>query len=881
MSALINTVSYLMALVAVFWYCLLVSQGDYYNWSYPVLIGATVCKLLSSSSSYSDRSWIKTKTFKRGIISTAHQRIENYFSQYSAIQTFHSMRKTLSCIISNDNHYNVIFISTFIILAPCAIFYVKRVSHHLSSDDGSADHEELANDFGKLGAASFAFLLLPVSKQSSILRALELSEIHIIRIHIYSGVLAIFGGIMHGLYYTWIWIKLRKYTYQDVFPSSDCWADLHRRDYSKECHSKFINLLGITCALSFVILGSASIWWVRRRFYRVFYFIHIAMSVLILFGLVMHYNKMIWFMAPSLLHYMASNVPIFAENLLKSWQGGVRISKVVCIPDSGGCVELSIRHNENNGCIVSAESTIGKYIELSVPEISSSMSHPFSAYSHQNHQHDIKVLFRPCGQFTTQLSKTLKLLTSLPENTPGEIDHNLHQNTIQTYKRCPKILVNRLGTSSNQLEHTMKHDSIIIIAGGVGITCYISLISTIRSIAASMNEVKRDHRQIEATTVTEITAPPGKLGILLDSHSSKHPNGQLTYVSSVHLESPLSGQVCVGDQIVSVDREDVTRRCLAEVNAILTSTRDSERVLGFIPSPGEDTGEGTYAQHNDVHLTQAKRIHIHWMSRDEGLINHVMNNYFTPNCQDESDRKDSQSPLSINFVVHHTNRRASSTANESIDCTTIPPDFIPEANGSFASPSSIYDSKQSPLQNILTTLALSSIAFGGLWIINYCYKNVQEKHVVETRLLPVIAITVWSIATSAIFLFFAKVGFCSKFAYSKLGNDASDIECATIPESTSDDDTNAVVPIQQSETELDVANECATRNIMTVSHLKGRPNISAIIHDAMNEAHCDSNDIGIMMCGPTSMTSSVWTAIKERRQDSGEWEHVYQEVFEL
>ena len=54
---------------------------------------------------------------------------------------------------------------------------------------------------------------------------------------------------------------------------------------------------------------------------------------------------------------------------------------------------------------------------------------------------------------------------------------------------------------------------------------------------------------------------------------------------------------------------------------------------------------------------------------------------------------------------------------------------------------SIYDgSKQSPLHNILPATTYATIAFGGMYIVQYCYANIQDKHVIQTRLIAVMGI---------------------------------------------------------------------------------------------------------------------------------------------
>eukprot|EP00985_Skeletonema_marinoi_P018619 scaffold10420_cov103-Skeletonema_marinoi.AAC.1 len=635
---LLNRTSFLVALISISWYCILVATGEYAKWSYPILIGAAICKLTSVVATSIRPRWQNHEdsngsSSSSSFFNTHRQRLSSSCCSGGILR---SIYKSIAHRISNDNHQNNLYIlSTAIILLPCIIFYIRRVVRHLSklTDDGHYNHDELANDFGKLSAASLSFLLLPVSKHSALLSSLNLGEIHVVRIHIYAGTCAIVAGVAHGLYYTWIWIVMDEYTYRDIFPGAECF----QKGYDKHCHTKFVNLLGIFNGVGFVIIGCTALWWVRRHYFNVFYYVHIVLAIALLFGLVMHYNKMIWFIAPSLLSYVASNVPVAFESLYKWSKGGVGISKVVCIPDSRGCVELTISITRNDysgeeargGCEQQQrQRAIGKYVRLTVPEISPK-SHPFTAFCDPRHPQDVKILFRPIGAFTTQLSKRLQSLVTSPELTPSEL--TVSNDT----RQCPKMLVNGVSTSSDLLGQAMKHDIIVIVAGGVGIVPYISLLAALQDI---------------------------------------------------DVEQQLNG------------------------------------------------GE----QH---HIQKTRHIHVHWVARDEGLIRYIVENYFSLHRQGAND-----SNSAIKISVHHTNEQTSSMSSSSnSDESDTLTEFVapPETARSLASPTSLYEeSKRSLLHNVIPASVFASIVFGGLWIVNYCYENIQDKHVIETRPVSVIGIIV-------------------------------------------------------------------------------------------------------------------------------------------
>ena len=95
------------------------------------------------------------------------------------------------------------------------------------------------------------------------------------------------------------------------------------------------------------------------------------------------------------------------------------------------------------------------------------------------------ILFRPVGSFTKELSQRLKVLTLLPKESK-------HQSN--TNSTCPRMFMN--GMHANTLDVLVKatntHDNVVIIAGGVGITPYISLLHAIRqlSIATMLGKKK-------------------------------------------------------------------------------------------------------------------------------------------------------------------------------------------------------------------------------------------------------------------------------------------------------------------------------------------------------------------------------------------------------
>jgi predicted ferric reductase len=810
---LLNQTAFLAAFVGICMYCILLALDKYFILAYPLLAAASACTLLSVSTSTRTRTRNPSRKFQ--VIRTAYQRFILYVY---CPNRMHTIIQSLSRIFANDTNHNLVFLSVTLIILPCSIYIIKRITHHLIDEEGiiqidPSTHRHLANDFGKLSVTAMSYFLIPVSRHSIIIKAVGIHPTRALRMHIWAGCIAISGGVVHGLYWVWNWIFLDHLTMDLIFPTRECW----KSGYGFSCHLRFVNLLGIFCGVCFILLGLTSMWWVRRNHYRVFYICHVVFSSMLLFGLVMHYNKMIWYLAPGLLYYMASSVPVWIEGIQKWRQGGVMVSNVVHVPDSGGCVELSIRMDGNGHGDIDTHASAricGKYAKLCVPEVSA-ISHPFTVFSHPNHLDGMKILFRAYGPFTTQLSN--KLIKSSPSK-----NHN----------PCPKILVDGLYGGSDQLAQALRHDTIVVIAGGVGIVSYISLISLLQSILIASKETD------------------------------------------------------------------------------------------------EDLEEKSNLQNSGIGMQRTKHVYVHWSSRDEGLIDHVMQNYFTSSMDCSSGSRTRGQSAPIEFVVHHTRL---SQSPSSVSSPTKEPEWeddtiIQQEGNHFlpaASASSIFGGhKDIVLHNILPTTTLSCIAWGGLWIIQYCYENIQDKRNVQTRNITILAIVVWSIVISITSLIAVKIGsIYSKFAYSKLDGDIpkntrcpqkgqglthsmdfseTDLSSTTCNiDGFSYDDTAHSMNVSldtESQSRLQSHSLFADGNRygngICVSHSRGRPNISNIIQEILDDKRDGSNDndngdVGIFMCGPTVLLQSVRNAIDEREDGSLHTTvtklraAVYEEVFEL
>lgn len=83
----------------------------------------------------------------------------------------------------------------------------------------------------------------------------------------------------------------------------------------------------------------------------------------------------------------------------------------------------------------------------------------------------------------------------------------------------------------------------------------------------------------------EIFAPAGKLGVVVDSP----PEGGSAYVSDIKEESPIRGEIRLGDRLISVDDEDVSKLKAIHVSMLLGSkSRNTKRKLTVLREIDDD-----------------------------------------------------------------------------------------------------------------------------------------------------------------------------------------------------------------------------------------------------------------------------------------------------
>lgn len=252
------------------------------------------------------------------------------------------------------------------------------------------------------------------------------------------------------------------------------------------CNRYFFNLTGLVSLLAFVVLGFFSLPRVRRRAYGLFYTVHIPMAWIMLLGAIAHITYVSLFLIPNIIYYLAPTVSVWIQQLVSSRRNaGVQLRSVTEIADSNGCCLVRLRNSttEHEGKAEEG-SALGSVVKICVPEISS-IWHPFSAMKDPNNG-DILVLIRPTGPFTTKL---LSHLMDARTNDPVGNTDTANSSSPLSSSSLPCVLVDGVYPAEYRWHaQSLQHDSVLLVAGGVGIVPFLSLLSELYQSASSSQE---------------------------------------------------------------------------------------------------------------------------------------------------------------------------------------------------------------------------------------------------------------------------------------------------------------------------------------------------------------------------------------------------------
>ncbi len=382
----------------------------------------------------------------------------------------------------------------------------------------------ISNISAIVGLIAFSHLLVPVSKHSPLVVLLNWTPQEALVLHKYSGRLAVCSVLLHGFghfaHAYWRWWSLfvsdygikadsdvvqnsnwmEKSFWRGFIPPLQCWLNKFGSSNSTEldfglgcinddvsctCLDFWINFTGLFGLVALLVLLVGSLNHIRRHYYKVFYMVHIIAAPTFIIATVLHYNRAIMYMCPSLLYYASQAIPVYMESWLSRWKSKssriVAVSKIPCPSQQrpNGNV-LSIEFEASHDAMSKFQP--GSYCTLQVPSLSL-VAHPFTVNIVPGHLNRLRILMRQIGPFTTKLVELLEYNRQLEavqciDSIEEEKKECNAESQFTSMVSLPAMHIDVYGTSP-RMAQLYQHGSALIIAGGIGITPYLSMLTEI------------------------------------------------------------------------------------------------------------------------------------------------------------------------------------------------------------------------------------------------------------------------------------------------------------------------------------------------------------------------------------------------------------------
>ena len=421
----------------------------------PVLLAASISTLLLTSTVLpaSRLSWVNKCVGK--------------------LRRFRIMDAEYGAAIYKKNQFGVgqpdfNLMSFWLIFMPFMVYFFSTIKPYMAYavDEAGARVTETAVLYvsiiaGIAGTLCLSFFLVPVSRHSVLLVAMNWSPVHALRIHIWAGYLAYSFFFLHGIMIVAMWFKWAPgAVYEEFIPPKECWSGVIPEE--SRCAWQWYNLTGVVAFLFYTVLWLSSFNWFRRKWYRLFYILHVTFGALAILASIWHFEFIALYIIPSILYYLASTMPTLVQALASRFRGGVQIVQVVLLDDAGDVIEVHISMDPSAEADL-ANSHPSKFIKLCAPGISV-VWHPFTVYHNPNDTKTLRMMIRPIGPFTKKLRSSL---VAVDKRTVTLIDGFYRGND-----HCQQAI--------------MMHDHVSIVAGGVALTPFISMIFAIFKELAPM-----------------------------------------------------------------------------------------------------------------------------------------------------------------------------------------------------------------------------------------------------------------------------------------------------------------------------------------------------------------------------------------------------------
>ncbi|KAL7001871.1 Ferric reduction oxidase 7, chloroplastic, variant 3 [Sarracenia purpurea var. burkii] len=309
--------------------------------------------------------------------------------------------------------------------------------------------------FGLIGLFCLAFLFLPISRGSILLRLIDIPFEHATRYHVWLGHLTMLIFTLHGLFYIIAWAVqgrlLREVSFRDCLFAS-CIAQAHILDWK---NNGVANLPGVISLAAGLFMWMTSLLPVRRQNFELFFYTHQLYIVFVLF-FAMHVGDFVFSIA-------AGGIFLFIlDRFLRFCQSRRTVNVISATCLSCGTLELVLSKPEN------LQYNALSFIFLQVRELSWLQWHPFSVSSSPlDGKYHISILIKVLGEWTAKLRESI--LNGPEENLQIEQPLQPHSN----------VTVSVEGPYGHESPYHLMYENLILVAGGIGISPFLAILSDI------------------------------------------------------------------------------------------------------------------------------------------------------------------------------------------------------------------------------------------------------------------------------------------------------------------------------------------------------------------------------------------------------------------
>lgn len=334
------------------------------------------------------------------------------------------------------------FLAMFIIL--CVWYFSAFVYFHYSTittyaatkgvEVWQARIDRLALVIGLTGNICLTFLFYPVSRCSSILPLLGLTSEGSIKYHIWLGHMAMTLFTIHGLLFILFWAVSGR---------------LHEMlTWDPHYISNVPGELGLLVGL---ILWATTFPAIRRRMFELFFYTHYLYILFMVFYLLHTGMFYACIMLPGFFLFLIDRYLRFLQSKQK-----VRLISARVLT----CETLELNFSKISGLEYAPTSIMF----LNVPSIAKLQWHPFTVTSNSNLESDtISVVIKCEGSWTKKLYSVMSLPSSV-----NRLDVSVE------------------GPYGPPSTHFLRHDTLVLISGGSGITPFISIIRELIYMSATL-----------------------------------------------------------------------------------------------------------------------------------------------------------------------------------------------------------------------------------------------------------------------------------------------------------------------------------------------------------------------------------------------------------